>query len=61
MSILLPNHDGWSVNIVTDKKGRNGRNIEKEVLCTIYKERADAKEKELKEQGYTVKVYQCIF
>ena len=57
----MPSHDGWRVVIITDKKGRNGRNIEKEILCTTNKEKADAKAKELKAQGYKTKIYQCIF
>ena len=59
--LIMPSHDGWEVVIITDKKGRNGRNIEKEILCTTNKEKADAKVKELKVQGYKTKIYQCIF
>lgn len=59
--LLMPSKDGYSVNIVTDKVRKNGTRIEKEMLCTISKERAEAKAKELEEQGYEVKIYECIF
>jgi hypothetical protein len=60
--LTLPNTVGWSVDVETDEVSkRTGKKLWKEVFCTSDKNLLNEKVKELKKQGYNVRVFESIF
>ena len=58
--IAIPTRRGWLVEYETEKEIK-GRKIWKEDIYTQSKEEAEAKAKELKNKGFTVRMLECIF